>query len=556
MRTLLKTLQDYDVGHLHIIAASWGFELPSLSFAETLEYLLDHMLEESLMEEILESITPHVQEVLQFLVRQGGRMPFSDLTRRYGPLREMGTARRDRLKPWQNPVSPLEVLWYHGLLARAFIDTPTGPQEFAFIPSEILQQLLKGADLAPQPLGHPASTPKLVQLALSTAVDDTTSLLADFRSLPKKGEGFDDERRSRLRPFLFHSQSIEMLFILLTEMEILTPSPIQPDPEATRRFLDLPREQALARLLLAWKDSRLWNDLQHTPGLTISTEKWPNDPLTTRQIVLNDIHQIPTDIWWDLESLVRAIREQHPGFQRPGSDFDSWYIQDATTGAFLHGFSHWDKVDGALLRFILCGPLHWLGVIDIGKDDPQGLPSAFRLTQQLQVLFGEAPISEYVESMALSRITTDGKITIPRNASQTLRYQIARFCDWIERTEQGTIYHLNPSALERATVQGLQVKQVRSILEKLLDHPLPNPLLQAIARWEQYGCEAYLERTILLRVKDEKVLESLRANRRTARYLGEILAPTIAMVKEKDWQELCSAAAKSGLFIDHPHAKP
>jgi hypothetical protein len=555
MRTLDKTLQDYDLGHLRIIAACWGLDMPSLSFAETLAHLIEYMIQESVMEEILEGLVPSAQEALQLMVHQGGQMPFSDLIRRYGPVRQMGTARRDRLKPWQNPISPVEVLWYHGLLSRAFIDTPTGPQEYAFIPSEILQHLLKVADSAQEPLGRPASIPRVGQLALKAAVDDATSLLADLRSLPEKQEYLNDERRSRLGPFLFNSQSIEMLFILLTEMEILTIGPIQPDPETTRKFLDLPREQALAHLLLAWKDSHLWNDLQHTPGLAISTEKWPNNPFSTRQIILHQLRQIPINTWWDVESLIQAIRERQPGFQRPSGDFDSWYIQDATTGDFLRGFNHWDKIDGALLSFILCGPLHWLGVTDIGKDDPQGLPSAFRLTQRLRLLFGEAPASEHVESSTQSQISADGIITIPRDAPQALRYQIARFCDWIERTEQATIYHLNPSALERATAQGLQMMQVRSILEKLTGRPLPNPLLQAIARWDQHGREAYLERTVLLRVGDSKVLERLRSNRRTARYLGEILTPTTAVVREKDWERLCSAAARSGLFIERPHAR-
>lgn len=555
MRTLHKTLQDQDLGHLHILAEAWGLELPPGTFPELLDYLIRAMLDEKLMEEILEGLPSQADQALRFLVQLGGRTSFSDLTRRFGPLREMGTGRRDRLKPWQDPISPLEVLWYRGLVSRAFADTPTGPQELAFIPTEILEYLLKGDQKEAEPFGDPASLPKHVQLASDMAIDDATSLLADLRRQPAKADRLDEHRLLHLEPFLLQPPTLDLLFMLLNEMNILTLRPLQPAPDATRQFLDLPKEQALARLIVAWRDSKLWNDLQHCAPLAISSQKWPNDPLSTRQVVLQFLRRIPRATWWELQSFLAAIRERHPGYQRPGGDFDSWYLQDALSGEFLRGFRYWDEVDGSLLRFMLCGPLHWLGASDIGSEHPHGPPTAFRLTRRFEILFGGLLNHRSGEKPPAARITAEGKISIPRSASESLRYQIARICDWVSCNKDGFTYLLNPVALNRASHQGLQIKQIRSILERLANQPLPHSLLEAISRWEQYGREAYLESVVVLRGNDAKVMERLQENKKTARYIREIITPTIAIIRESEWEKLYSAAIKSGIFIDGGVAK-
>ena len=59
-------------------------------------------------------------------------------TRKYGDIREAGAGKRDREKLYLQPASAAEILFYRGLLARAFFDTKKGPQEFAYIPDDLL----------------------------------------------------------------------------------------------------------------------------------------------------------------------------------------------------------------------------------------------------------------------------------------------------------------------------------------------------------------------------------------------------------------------------------
>ena len=137
MRSLLHTLQDYDLGHLRIVAELWGIDLPQGPARQAADVVARTMLEPATVTEITESLPLPNREALDFLLHLGGRAPLSDFVRRFGPFREMGPGRRDREKPWRDTASPMEALWYRGLIARAFIDTPSGPREFAFIPSDL-----------------------------------------------------------------------------------------------------------------------------------------------------------------------------------------------------------------------------------------------------------------------------------------------------------------------------------------------------------------------------------------------------------------------------------
>ena len=66
--------------------------------------------------------------------------------------------------------------------------------------------------------------------------------------------------------------------------------------------------------------------------------------------------------------MIDEIKSTEPDFQRPGGDSESGYIRSEREDVYLNGFESWDQVDGALLRFMLTGPLHWLGLAELGRS--------------------------------------------------------------------------------------------------------------------------------------------------------------------------------------------
>ena len=552
MRTLLHTLQDYDLGHLRIVAELWGIDLPQGPARQAADAVARIMLDPATVKEITESLPTPIHEALDYLVYMGGQAPLSDFIRRFGPLREMGPGRRDREKPWRDTASPIEALWYRGLIARAFIDTPSGPREFVFIPSDLAILLPIPTPSHSEPPGESIDPPPISQPATSVAVDDTTTLLAALRRYPSDESDMSPVQRDGVSPFLHQPESLKLLLTLLHEEGILIESSLYPDPQSVKSYLDAPRTEALRRLILAWKRSSTWNDLAHVLHLTTTSDVWPNDPLTSRRTVLEYINQIPLRSWWDLSSFIATIRDRQPGFQRPAGDFDSWYLRDIRNGTFLRGFEYWDAIEGAMLHYLITGPMHWLGVADLGRRSHEGQLTAFRLTPAAAVLSDpEAPLT-IKESTASATIHSDGRIVVPRRALRALRYQIARFTSWEPIDDVNYAYRLTPTGLKMAFDQGLELSHVFAILESAGEEPIPTSLRKALERWQDRGSEGRFRREIILQIRDPDVLPELQGDRTTARFLGEVLGPTTVTVREKDLPQLCSAAARLGILLDPP----
>src|SRR5258708_9606614 len=138
MPDLYHSLLNYDLGHLRIVAECWGIELKSAAADQVTKELPAALLDPKLFTELIDSLAPEVRAALISLKDAGGRAPRPEFTRRYGDIREIGAAKRDREKPHLRPNSAAEVLFYRALLAHAFFDTEEGPQEFAYIPDDLM----------------------------------------------------------------------------------------------------------------------------------------------------------------------------------------------------------------------------------------------------------------------------------------------------------------------------------------------------------------------------------------------------------------------------------
>ena len=552
MQPLLRTLQDHDLGHLRILAEVWGFDPPAGPSPQAARTLAKAMLEPATLGEMIESLPQDARQTLQALQAAGGRMPLADLTRRFGPLREVGAARRDREKVWRQPASPLETLWYRGLLARAFADSPAGPCEFGFIPNDILEQVKPESAPPNAPLGRPSPEPPLTIPADDSAVDDAVTLLAALRRRPSRDLEPSD---AWLLPFTRHlrrAESARLLVALLRELGIVQGPPLRPQAREVHELLDLPGTAIRARLIHAWSGSTGWNDLAHAPGLQTAGGSWPNDPVAARRLMAQWLGDVPRGTWWDLDAFVTQARERNPGFQRPGGDFDSWYLREASTGQFLRGFEHWEAIEGQLLRFVVTGPLHWLGAVELGVEPQAHRVIAFRTTAAFDVLTGGVAPTADEAPLSVASLFPDGRVVVPRTANKAHRYQVARWAAWGALSLEGYAYRITPRAIEAAGKQGLRAGQVLAILKAACASPVPEPLDRAIERAAARGTEARVQSLRVLRVSSPRLLEELRRRRATARFLGESLGRDTVALRSEDWQALCDAAARLGLLIEPP----
>lgn len=535
MRTLAQSLQDRDLGFLRLIQEQWNLDLRLRERKSGSEQLAQGMLGSNLQ---LDRLLPESREVLEALLRNGGIYPLSALIRQFGQLREMGQGKRDREEPWLKPISPLEELWYRGLLFRAFLDSKTGPQEFAYIPIDLIPLLPELPAEIESPLGHARHDPEWKVAVLPSFFDDAITLLAGMR---KAGSGF--KPHSHIEFFLL-PEALDLLVHLLLELGVITGPTFKLVAEALPQFL---QDEAVShgKLIEAWKTSPQWNDLAQITHLQPAADSWPNDPLVSRSQILAMLEPIPKGIWWSLDGFIKAVRKRQPDFQRPAGDFESWIFQDSQTREAVHGFDAWEQVDGALLRYVLCGPLHWLGVIDLGVSRRGEDPESFRVADFMDSAFNPTPFRK-----GRIRLNAAGEFQAESSVRPDLRYQIARFCDWVDTEPDTYRYKLTPAALQSASEQGLGADQVVRILTDSLERDPPAHITNAIERWFAQGSEIQVEHDAVITVKHKKALKELQENPRTARFIQKVIGPKSFTVRPRELEAFIQSALRASILIE------
>lgn len=587
MPTLLQSLPVNDLAFLRLIASLWGVELFSRDPEEAAGELAEALCDADLVGEVAATLPGDGPAALAALFSNHGRMPWTQFTRQFGEVREMGPARRDREQPHLKPANAAEVLWYRGLVARAFFDAPGGPQEFAYIPDELFAALgfsgyVPVSDAQPEPALEPervdafddfvAEIPDLEEDQETIAVSPPQKVVLPIQNEPTPagkplGRAASPAEKAHLIPAtdqilddactllaalrmgwdtvpypnaLFVPQKVLLDFLLACRLiSRNSAGGFVPQPEAVKSFLEMPRKEALDLLFNAWLESDSFNELRQLPGFSFEGA-WKNQPLVTREFLLNLLEPVPDGVWWSIPAFIRDVKQKFPDYQRPAGDYDSWFIKRDSDGTFLRGFAHWDDVDGALIRYLIAGPLYWLGAVELAAPSQDASPTAFRSAG------GESRRVKTENGKII--VASSGKITVSRFAPRTARYQIARFCEWEEPKADDYLYRITTHSLAKAKEQGLKVDHLLKILQKYSNSPIPPAFHKALHRWEVNGTEAKVESMTVLRVSKPEILNELR--QKAGRFLGEPLGPVSVVIKPGAESKVQLILAEMGILTD------
>jgi len=541
MPDLHHSLNQHDLGHFRILADFWDVDLDAPDARAALPMMVSALKTPSLIEEMVDGLPEESRTALTALAQNNGWMPWNRFIQKYGQLREVGPGKRDREKPHLHPISTTEYLWYRGLIGRDFLKRGGTLQECVYVPDEFHIHLPSPPTMVTMQPGRAASPgeSQVIQPASDQILDHACTLLAALR--------LGDPKRSPTCSTW--TPPYHIVHALLSALKLITSSE-QPIPEDAKPFLTMPRGKALAWLVQNWLTSHLFNELRLMPDLTCEGA-WQNEPDVTRTKMLSLLSHIPDNAWWSLPAFISWVKENHPNFQRPNGDFDSWIIRDAETGQSLKGFENWESVEGALIRFYLTGPMHWLGLIDLASSDEQSPPKAFRLSSQASELLLGAPAPAAREENEAMNVLSNGAILVSRFTPRLARYQIARFGLWTKETDEAYTYLLTPTSLQAAYEQGLKISHLMTLLEKHAAQIPPN-LSEALHQWEENGRQAQIEPAVILKVENPKMLQALRQSP-ASRFIGEPLGPTSAIINPDAIEKITDALTRLGYLSDVHH---
>lgn len=534
MRPLRAFLIDTEPALLRVIASRWDISLASNKVRETASLIAGWLIDPAHALAIVERLTPAEREALRALIGNGGSIGASAFAQRHGSIRPIGPARLERDQPWRTPISPAEGLWYLGLIYRTFEQRSGAMQDAIVAPGELhhLRSLLIAPQLPTDTL-PPVAAPDTPLAAGAALADDLCTLLAHLlnphdRSWMRQLRDADADRLA----FLNH---------LAQRAGLVRPDQRKLDPAPALAWLGAPTLDQLRGLFSAWLDDPTWNDLHRVPTLKPETTgSWSNDPRAARRAILSHLRAALPDTWHSLDALIDRIKQGQPDFAR--AEFDTWYIRDAATGDYLRGFEAWEKVEGALIRYVIGRPLHWMGSIDLGG-------AAFKVTPIGAIVLGlaQAPAASGETDQ---RYIVRADATINVSAARRLdRFQLTRIADFVAWSGV-YVYRLTPASLARARAQKIDAARIIESLKRAQQAEVPSSVVKAVQRWAGKGVEAKLERAPVLHVKSPAILKTLQTSPKTRGLLGEVIGPTLVKVEERNWPKLVAALAEMGLLVD------
>lgn len=455
----------------------------------------------------LSDFHPQAKPALDLLLAEGGELREALFSREFGSIRQMGPAKLEREQPWHAPESVAELLYYYGLIGRGFKGVGPNAHTIVYIPSDVLPWLPKptttteaeGLPVLPVP---PPPAARMLP-SEDAFLEDAGTLLGFLHTqgLRLQANGTPHpEDISQLKNRLqtangFVSPSVPppatamadtrlaLLLHLANRLGWLrraNDEQVRLTGNRVYAFLEQTRPEQRFTLWDAWHTSPDWNDLCRISSLDCSGGDWRNDPRQTRDAVLQLLGRLQPGSWYSQADVINAIKDTLPDFQRPSGDYDSWYIRDANTQEFLRGFAHWERVEGALLRFLLNGPLYWLLVMDLaepsaGDDLLLSLSSwGARWLGHDSSLPDETPRRSFT-------VEDDFTVRLPLGTPLMDRFRVERFSGWQASYPQ-FIYQINRRSLQRAAHEGVQAERILAFL-KSRTRQLPDRVMAGLQRF-------------------------------------------------------------------------
>ena len=585
MRTLLVSLTDHPIALLRGIAELRGVALATNVRDDAADQLAAALTGPAATEAALLACSAAAQRAWAGLAAAGRRMPAPAFARRHGAIRPAGPGKLEREQIWLQPESPAEELWYRGLIFRAFADFGDGPAEYIYIPDDL--PLPSGLAVAarPTPAVLPQAQPpaRTRQWGNALAVD-LCAMLAALRDRPARLDS-----AGRLRPadltylqgglLLADPLRIEFALTLGRAAGWLTLE-VAPrgagghgrtvfESQPATAWLRATHWEQMTALFAAWRDATDavpgrpaaepgWNDLRRMPELQ-AEGPWRNDPLLARRAILGVLSALEPETWYGIGDLIAVIKATDPDFQRPDGAYTGWYLRDVETGGYLTGFEAWDQVEGRLIRFVITGPLFWLGAVALG-DAADGRVQSFCLTPGGAAWLSDKAPADLPRPAHLA-MGEDFVVAAPLLLPLLDRFRLLRFTEPAQPKDleglqdlrglppgmpSATRHRITRGSLARARSTGVKGDAILQFLQRASGGRVPPRVAAGLTRWDQHGGAVRIQRGAVLRVEDAAVLANLRADPAVAPLLGDLLSAQAVLVSEPNLRKLQHALEELG----------
>ncbi|MBR6089714.1 MAG: helicase-associated domain-containing protein, partial [Anaerolineaceae bacterium] len=327
--------------------------------------------------------------------------------------------------------------------------------------------------------------------------------------------------------------------------------------EAIRNFLTRNRTAARLQLLGLWRNSDDYDELAETGEIKI-IQAPDYKKKQARNTILGILKTLPVEIWISCSGFINAVKGTFPNFLRETFSENRGQMLDPD-GNDLSGIGSWYQLEGAYLRFLLFGPLKWLGIIQTAfPDRKKTAPTAFRISKAALFYLTESEEPEIPEEIlkkpgleqGLPIIASDGAVTCSSRVPRYFRYMTARYTE-IEKINGTTvIFRITPSSLSEAETRGLTGKAFFALLLRFTKNKVPPALGKMLDSGNSPALPATVYSATVLTVPEEKILSELLETARLEKWIIQQINSTSLIIDRKGIPEIRRFLMEKGLFVD------
>lgn len=556
---LRQMLYRTEIRFLPVIASFWLRLQSTPNYEELIRMLCERMLDGKILHRFVENEDySDLVNGIRLLISLGGQEEAERFEEAMGPFRVAGLEKILREKMWQSPVSVTEKLWYRGIIYRQDRMIDGDVKECYILPDDLLQrfsQLISSENGAEFKYKQPDVTVRPAIPSETRHVSPEENKLIDVFCLAAALKR--DEKPLIISGLEITDNYRRFLEMLLKDGGFFTGS-TDVDAEAIRSFLIHNRTAAQIQLAGVWRKASDYCELAETDELTVLQLPKFNyqEP---REKLIQIISSLEADTWWSLNGLINAVKNSFPLFLRNSFSDEQWRITDRD-GNDLNGMGAWYQLEGAYLRFLILGPLQWLGVVRIAYADADGKEAAaFRISKSGMFLLTESEnnkVSEIILSKPnleqnLPGISSDGAISCSNRVSRYFRYMCTRYCEIDSFNKHGdTIFRITPSSLGKSASAGLTRTAFLSLLRRFSKNKVPPALENMLSDSDKAEMPAVIYQATILTVPDLEILRKLLETSRLEKWILQQINPTSILIDPKGIGDIRRFLMEKEIFVD------
>jgi hypothetical protein len=296
------------------------------------------------------------------------------------------------------------------------------------------------------------------------------------------------------------------------------------------------------QLWLSYLNSEQWNDLERAGSGDARFVGRTADSGVSRAQFVELIRVLPVDQWVPASDVETLVRELAPDFLREGFEVSSSRLVDLESGDELVGTASWERVEGPLVKYLLGGPLFWLGVVEWGLAN-QGW-DRLRVTSA-----GRAWLEGSDEALwpALDPIelTEERQIIAPERCDLALLWDLEPYLE-LQRRGPPSVYELKRASFARGLEAGGTLDELRKLLERAALGLLPPAFDQALDRWAGRAGRFRLRPIVVLTSEDEAEMTAFLEKLQDTGLVRERLGPKATSITPARAGDVADALGRQG----------